>query len=185
MTCIIGIEHKGRVFLGGDSAATNGRLDQSLIREPKVFKKGDFVFGICGSPKILNVLQSSTQIPKKPKGQDDKSYIMNVVVPAITESFKEMGCTVEQGGMTLFEGAVLFGFNGKLYQMQMNFQVITNAFDYDAIGSGANIAKGALHTSRGARDVKKRILEALDASAISNAGVRPPFTIVSTERSFF
>jgi ABC-2 type transport system ATP-binding protein len=82
------------------------------------------------------------------------------------------------------EGVVV-GCHGKLFVIESNFQVITNAYGFDSVGSGSDIAIGSMHASMKERNAKKRMLMALEASSINNAGVRPPFTIVSTSKGLF
>lgn len=184
MTCIVGIEHKNTVWLGGDSAATSGDGSQMLIGDSKVFVNGDVAFGICGSPKVFDPLKF-TKFTKQKRGTDDREFIAKTLVPEIKAAMKEAGCVTEhpQHG-EMFEGAILFGTRGKLYRMECNFQIITDSFGFDSVGSGASIAIGSLHATKTMREPKKRIITALEASAIANAGVRPPFNVVSVKKSW-
>lgn len=181
MTCIVGIQKGNKVWLGGDSAATSGDLGQLLIADKKVFVNDELgvAFGICGSPKIIDPLRF-TKFTKQARHENDREYVSTVLVPEIKEAFKKSGCVIDNPNHgELFEGTILIGAKGKLYRMECNFQLITNAYGFDAIGSGADIAIGSLHATKAANNPKQRILMALEASAIGNAGVRPPFTIVS------
>lgn len=179
MTCIVGIQKGKKVWLGGDSAATGGDGSQMLIADKKVFVNDGIAFGICGSPKIIDPLKY-TKFTRRERGQDDREYVSTVLVPEIKAAFMEAGCVVQhpQHG-ELFEGAILMGVEGKLYRMECNFQLITDAYGFDSVGSGSDIAIGSLHATKNDRDPRKRIIKALEASAIANAGVRPPFAVVS------
>lgn len=44
MTCIVGLAHGGKVYLGADSAGLAGD-ELTPRRDPKVFRVGEFVFG--------------------------------------------------------------------------------------------------------------------------------------------
>jgi len=179
MTCIVGIQRNSRVYLGGDSAATGGDGSQMVIADKKVFVNGDLAFGICGSPKIIDPLRF-TKFPKQKRGQDDREFVAKELVPAIKAAFKESGCVVENPKYgEIFEGAILFGTQGKLYRMESNFQIITDAYGFDSVGSGADIAIGSLHATKKDRDSRRRIITALEAASIANSGVRPPFAIVT------
>lgn len=185
MTCIVGIEGKNTVWLGGDSAATAGDGSQTLIADKKVFVNGDIAFGICGSPKIIDPLMY-TKFAKQKRGEDNREYVATVLVPMIKHAFKEAGCTVEhpEAG-EVFHGEILFGVGGKLYRMQSNFQLITDSQGYASVGSGSDIALGSLHATKKDSNARRRILTALEASALGNAGVRPPFAIVSVRKGWF
>ena len=196
MTCIVGLQSGKSVLIGGDSAGTSGNLSQRILGDKKVFNKGKFVFGVCGLPKVIDAIRYTFDIPEQDKSEEDRAYISATFLPAFKECLKEAGCFAgehdrEESGHEesesnqdnleeVFVGAVLFGYKGKLYRIESNFQIITNAYEFDAVGSGQDIAIGALHSSKKNSNAKKRILSALEASAINNAGVRPPFTIVQT-----
>jgi hypothetical protein len=182
MTCIVGVEHKGTVWLGGDSAATSSDGSQTLIADSKVFVNGSVAFGICGSPKVMDPLKF-TKFTKQKKKQDVREFVANSLIPEIKQAFKKAGCIIEhQEHGELFEGAILFGTDGKLFRMECNFQIITDSHLFDSVGSGANIAIGSLHATVKDSNPKRRILTALKASSIANSGVRPPFKIVSIKK---
>lgn len=187
MTCIVGIEGKNTVWLGGDSAATAGDGSQTLIADKKVFvnANGEVIFGICGSPKLIDPLRY-TVFAKQKRGEDNREFVATVLVPMIKHALKESGCVTEHPEHgEHFQGEVLFGVGGKLYRMQSNFQLITDSQGYASVGSGSDIAIGSLHATRRDSNARRRILTALEASALANAGVRPPFAIVSVRKGWF
>jgi ATP-dependent protease HslVU (ClpYQ) peptidase subunit len=44
MTCIAGVAHEGKVWIGGDSAGVGG-YDLTVRADAKVFTNGEFLFG--------------------------------------------------------------------------------------------------------------------------------------------
>lgn len=177
MTCIVGIEHKGTVYLGGDSAATNSSMDRTIIKDPKVFVRGDVAFGVCGLPKVMDALAHVVKLPSQ-VGGTDRAFLVGELIPAIREGLQKLDCThttAEEG--TYFEGAMLLGYRGKLYELQGNFQLIHSSTGWAAVGSGEALANGAFRSTAHIRDPEERLLAALEA-ACGNAGVAPPFTIV-------
>lgn len=174
MTCIVGMEHKGEVWMGGDSAGTAGNMNQRIRGDKKVFKKGEFLFGFCGSFRMGQLLRHNLQLPPpQAAGVDDATYLVNDFVNAVKVCFSE-GKELPAG----FEGAFLIGYRGHLYNIEGDFQVGQPEAKFDACGSGADVAVGAMHASSGEKNPKKRIQTALEASALNNAAVRPPFTIM-------
>lgn len=176
MTCIVGLVSGDSVFLGGDRAATDGGLGRTLIKEPKVFEKGDVGFGVCGLPKVMDVVQHVVELPPF-NGGDAKAYLVASVVPTVREALKKYECTeTARGGQQQFHGAMLIGFRGRLFLMEGNFQLVEAAKPWAAVGSGQEPALGSLRQSKGlARD---RLIEALEVSAENNAGVAPPFDVI-------
>lgn len=177
MTCICGVVSKGTVYLGGDRAATDGGLNRTLIKEPKVFLKGNIGFGVCGLPKVMDALQHAIELPEHASG-DPKAYLVSLVVPAIRDGLKKFECTEEHNGQQYYHGAMLIGYRGHLYQLEANFQLVEAARGFDAVGSGGEAAMGALRANKKMSDPRKRILDALEVSAEANAGVAPPFDLV-------
>ena len=56
MTCIVGLEHDGKVYMGGDSAAVGG-MDVYPSRIPKVFQAGRYLIGYTTSFRMGQLLQ--------------------------------------------------------------------------------------------------------------------------------
>lgn len=184
MTCIVGLESRNTVYIGGDSAATAGDLSQMIIAEKKVFKRGEFVFGICGTPKVMDTMRFNLVIPENDGSKSDRAYLSSDFIAAFREQLKVDGVLNHdpQHG-EYFQGAFLMGYRGKLYRIESNLQIVTAAYGFDSVGSGADIALGNLHASKGKfSNPKKRIVSALEASAINNAGVRPPFAVVDIRK---
>ena len=178
MTCIVGVVKGDTVWLGGDRAATNGSLTRTIIKEPKIFLKGDIGFGVCGLPKVMDALQHAIELPEHVKG-DDKAYLVSELIPAVREGLKKQDAAHEEPGYgTCFQGAMLIAYRGSLYELQCNFQLVESAEGFRAVGSGGEAAMGALRASRGMDNARKRVLEALQTSAEVNAGVAPPFDVI-------
>lgn len=182
MTCIVGIEHKGEVYLGGDRAATDGGLNRVLIKDPKVFLKGNIGFGICGLPKVIDAVQYGIELPEDTTGGNGKAWLVGHAIPAIREGLKRLECTEEHNGQQYYHGAMLIGYKGHLYQLEANFQLVEAAHGFDAVGSGGEAALGSLRSTKKISDPRKRALEALAVSAEHNAGVAPPFDVIVVKR---
>lgn len=183
MTCIVGVEKGNTVWLGGDSAGTNGALGRTIIKDPKVFVKGDVAFGVCGLPKVMDAIRHAIELPVQDKGDTDRAFLVSTLVPALRDGLKKLDCCQKEGEETVFEGAVLIGYRGKVYNMQGNFQLIHSADGYASVGSGSTLALGSLDATKG-QNPKKRVLAALRAST-KNAGCAPPFVVVTVKKSLW
>ena len=49
MTCIAGLVHEGKVYIGADSAGVSG-YDKTIPVAPKVFRRGGFIVGYTSVP---------------------------------------------------------------------------------------------------------------------------------------
>lgn len=180
MTCIVGLVHQGGVWIGGDSAGIAG-YDLMLRSDPKVFRNGEFVIGYTSSFRMGQLLAHRFQPPKRHADQDVYTYMVTTFVDALRQCFKDGGYATkenerEQGG------TFLVGYEGRLFQIEGDYQVGEPFAGYVACGCGGSVALGALHATAGQRPTD-RIKVALEASEMHNAGVRGPFTIVGPEAS--
>ena len=185
MTCIVGLVDKKRVFLGGDRAATDGGLNRTLLKEPKIFAKGEVGFGVCGLPKVMDALKHGIELPVQTEG-DDKGFLITTLIPAIRDGLVKLDAAGKDtspfggSGEVVFEGAMLVAYRGHLYNLQGNFQLVESAEAYASVGSGSRYALGSFEATKKVRGAKKRVLAALQAST-SNAGCAPPFDTLIIE----
>jgi predicted deacetylase len=71
----------------------------------------------------------------------------------------------------------MVGYQGRLFKIEENFQVLAERRNYMAVGSGESIALGVLYATE-EKDPVTRVLTAMKASAAFNAWVREPFEIL-------
>lgn len=180
MTCIVGIEHDGHVYLGGDSAAAD---DWSILQlsEPKVFKVGNIVLGYCGSIRIGQLLQYGLALPEPTVNQSDMSYLTLDVIDAIRACLHGRGSLRKENEVeeTADSTNLLLGYKGKLYYVDYDLHVGRSRDGYYAIGSGMHIALGSLFTTE-KYDIspEERIKLALEAAENLCPGVKGPFTVI-------
>jgi ATP-dependent protease HslVU (ClpYQ) peptidase subunit len=70
----------------------------------------------------------------------------------------------------------LIGFADRLFEMQSDYQISEPTNGYEAVGSGAKFALGALFVTPHLAP-EMRIEQALQAATCHNAYVRPPYVI--------
>lgn len=178
MTAIVGLEHGSEVFIGGDSACAIG-FDVDVYRDPKVFRVGDIIMGYCGSPRFGQLLRHAVVPPVLRKRSTDEQYVCVYLIAAIRKALEKNGY-VREDATTLSEGdSCILGYRGQVYVVAEDYQALRPVTGIASIGSGSDIARGALWVDP-TPDPRIRIYHALDAASRFNAGVRPPFTIVSS-----
>ncbi len=180
MTCIVGLKHKGRVYLGGDSRATRGWDEVHSLALPKVIRWGDFLIGSCGDYRKLQLVQYSLQPSNQRIEQSDLHYIVTGFAEEARKVFKEQGLSEIENNKESASGAFLVGYRGELYFVGADFAVGVERDSFDAIGSGASYALGALSVLE---DVdlspKKKIKLALQAATRFSNGVDGNYTIIA------
>lgn len=177
MTCIVGVEHNGRVYMGGDSSAVSG-WDIVPTAEKKVFKCEDMLIGYTSSFRMGQLLKYELKIPEH-SNISGVGYLVRDFIPAVRECLKEGGYTKiennrEEGGL------FLMGMGGRLYEIADDFQVLRNMRGMAAVGCGAPYAIGALDVMMRSRrfDPGKAIIKALEIAGTYSAGVCGPYYVV-------
>ncbi|MBK8937137.1 MAG: hypothetical protein IPM79_05715 [Polyangiaceae bacterium] len=175
MTCIVGLVEKKIVYIGADSASVSGWTSR-VTRLPKVFKKGPFLIGYTTSFRMGQLLEHALQVPAQPASErDDMRYMVTVFVEHVRQLLKERGMAKIEANSES-GGQFLVGYRSRLYSVQADFQVNEMADGFDAAGSGAEYALGALAALRGVPPVR-RLKRALEISAHFNMGVCAPFFV--------
>ncbi|MEV5534962.1 hypothetical protein [Streptomyces prunicolor] len=70
MTVIVGLVHRGRTHLAGDSAGSGGS-QLTIRRDPKVFTNGPYVLGFTTSFRMGRLLHHAFEAPH-PEGDLDR-----------------------------------------------------------------------------------------------------------------
>lgn len=174
MTCIVGLVDRKTVYIGADSASVAG-WTRRTTRLPKVFRRGPFLIGYTTSFRMGQLLEHSLAVPAQGNERDDMRYMVTVFAEHVRALLKERGVSkieanAESGGQ------FLVGYRSRLYSVQTDFQVNEMSDGFDAVGSGAEYALGALSALRGSRPAI-RLKRALEISSHFSMGVSPPFFI--------
>lgn len=179
MTCIVGLAHAGKVYLGGDSIALSDDYNACVVTDAKVFIVGNIAFGFAGSFRAGQLIRYGLQIPNHAKNKSDMEYLVVDVVDAIRLLLKDKGA---MGSLENSEeespSQFLVGYKGNLYYIDSDFHVGRIKEGYCAIGIGAPIALGSMFSTDPEMDPCERITTALKASEKWSAAVREPFTII-------
>jgi len=167
MTCIVGIEHEGTVYIAGDSAGVDGCGIRTVRADEKVFVVGGIVYGFTTSFRMGQILRYSF-VPPQRNDKGDMAYLATDFVQEARRCFKEHG--YEQGG------TFLIGYRGHLYRVDEDYQVGRSVDDFQACGAGYEVALGSLFSSVGEPPIDRCKL-ALAASAHFVTSVHGPFNI--------
>lgn len=178
MTCVAGIAERGKVWLGADSAAIYDN-EVDIRSTPKVFVRGAFIVGVSDSWRIINLLAHTFNPPERGKKRSVIRYLCTEFVTALRDCLKDNGCLCRTRGVDTMQAQVLIGYQGRLFDVDEDFQVGEPRKPYLAIGAGAAYALGSLHTTN-TLDVKpeERLGLALSAAEAFSTAVAKPFRIV-------
>lgn len=174
MTCIIGVEHEGKVYMGADSMSTDG-YNKDATRLRKVFRVGEFLIAYTGSFRMGQILQYHLEVRHQQDGETDERYMVVAFVEAVRRCLKEHGYSridsnQEEGG------SFLVGYRDRLYSVYSDFQINSSTTGVAALGAGQDYALGALMALEFMPPVE-RIQRALQISARLSCAVFEPFIV--------
>lgn len=181
MTCIVGLLHKGKVYIGGDSAGVSG-LSIEVRSDTKVFKRGPFIMGFTTSFRMGQLLMCKLKVPKQKKKQKDYDFMVTTFVDAVRKCLKDGGFATKKNEAEI-GGTFIVGYKNNLYYVESDYQVAIPSAPYTAVGCGGTLATGAMYALIGKTNIinpRKVIEKALQAAVQFNGGVRPPFTIIDS-----
>ncbi len=182
MTCIIGYTHKDKVYIAGDSAGIAGYSIQ-IRKDPKVFKNGNFIMGFTTSFRMGQLLMSAKfKVAKQKKNETDYHYMITTFIDAVIKTFTKGGY-IKKENNAVEGGTFLVGYQGKLYEVNSDFQVGEVEENFNSVGCGHDIAKGAMYVLDKNKDLKpeEKLQLALETVSRFSAGVAPPFNVVSSK----
>lgn len=182
MTCIVGLTYASTVYIGADSAGVSG-YDLTVRRDKKLFVNGPYAMGFTTSFRMGQLLQHAFDAPKPPDDAADLHKFM------VTEFINQVRKCLKDGGWSTktneqeTAGTFLVGVRGRLFKVCDDYQVVEADVAYDACGCGESYARAALWTSvnLGVQlNPETRVLTALRCAGMHSAGVREPFSVIST-----
>lgn len=187
MSCVVGLVDEGKVWLGGDAAASDPN-DELVVTytAPKVFRRGQLLLGCVESFRMRDLLEHQFDAPRFRANQDPDDYIFRIVLEEIRRTLVVGGFDLEEevddDDDFMPSGAILLGFKGRLFTIDWDYHIGEVRDHFMAIGAGAPYALGSLHITHELADKfspRLRVTNALRVAAHYCGTVRPPFSVIS------
>lgn len=167
MTCIVGLVDGKDVWLGADSCGGEGNSRQRYKTSKLVAIHGpnglnrSILVGYTSSYRMGNLLAQSAKAECHEVATPD-AWLIDSFVPMLRRLFGKEGFLAkkderEEGG------EMLVALAARLFVVQSDFSVLEPLDGYTAIGSGADVALGALYANRGSPAI--RVQKAVAAAA--------------------
>lgn len=177
MTAIVGLVFEGKVYIGADSAGSDGH-SVTIRKDPKVFRNGNYLFGFTGSFRMGQLLNHAFVPPKYTGEVPLDKFMTTIFVDEVRKCLKDGGYAFKSNEQEL-AGTFLVGTQGRLFLVDTDYQVGESAEGYDAVGCGNIAAAGAMFATKDvAIEPKERVQLALEAAAYHVNSVRGPFTVL-------
>lgn len=177
MTCIAAYKDiNGDIYIGGDSI---GVLDYTYltVKEPKIFRRKNMVFGFTSSFRMGQILQYDFEIPPHHLDMKTNEYLINVFIPKLINKFEESKFSKIEDNQTI-GGQFLIGYDKKIFLISPDFSVLEIQTNYNACGCGEDFAKAAFWMME-KKKIKPndKVITALECAA-EHSLVKPPFHIL-------
>ena len=130
MTCIVGLKHNGKVWIGGDSAGVAG-LSITVRKDPKVFVREKVVIGFTTSFRMGQLLMQKLRVPKRHADTDPFEYM-------ITDFIEADRTRVEQMFLNLLKNAREAMPHGGTITVQTRLNGNTYEIEFADTGHGMN-----------------------------------------------
>ena len=179
MTCIVALRTPNTIYFAGDSLV---KIDNEIftIKQSKIFKRGPHLFGVAGSPRLLNILQYDSDIPDRIPGQSTEDYANISLIDSFRVAFREAGYMEKYGGREQTDSKALFTVDDHIFYLGESLSLIEIEEDYISIGAGASYAMSSLYTTeRSCMKPENRIKKALSTAEKFSPLVSRPFKIIS------
>ncbi len=186
MTVIVGIECKGAVVIGADSACSDTMTELPLkgtkLARIKAYHPIDNqIAGGCGSIRGLQVLQHSFETPARKQDQSLEGWLATEYMVVLRDAYKKAGVLTVKDEVA--EGHnFLLGIGGRLFEVMDDFGFMRSHHGYLATGFGWQVALGALDVlykpMMSPQLGRRTVLQALAASCKHNHFCNWPLRLI-------
>ena len=185
MTCIIGMEKNGVVYIAGDSAGSNSNHDVTVIAEDKIAKRGNLIYGVAGQFRPHQILSYYVDFTDFDEDAELEEFLHQYLIPSFMDSLRDNGALIIEDSEENMWATFLIGYKGKLVLLQRDFGVLSSTNGLLGIGTGGSYALSAVHVldemtkEHGIELPPHELLfKAMESAEIYNGGVRRPFIVM-------
>jgi ATP-dependent protease HslVU (ClpYQ) peptidase subunit len=167
MTAIVGIQGKGWAVIAADSMTTYDDKPYYAKGMDKAVRKGDYVFAFAGDAIAGNIAEFLWTPPKFIKTMPLDAFIQVKVLPSLRDAMKEHGYEPDAIKDPNAGFDALICVNGVVYEIDEEYMWSRDDRGLYAVGSGGQLALGALATGFSKNSIKAAEFAARRAIKIS------------------
>ena len=167
MTAIVGIQGKGWAVIAADSMTTYDDKPYYAKGVDKAVRKGDYVFAFAGDAIAGNIAEFLWTPPKFIKTMPLDAFMQVKVLPSLRDAMKEHGYEPDSIKDPNAGFDALMCLNGVIYEIDEEYMWSRDDRGLYAVGSGGQLALGALATGFSKNSVKAAEFAARRAIKIS------------------
>lgn len=183
MSLVVAIKDKDRIVLGADKqASTGGTKDHTNTKIWKLEELPGAIIGSVGSARASQIIQYSQVIDKNLVTESiDTPFVVRVLAPTLANGLRNNGIVVDHADGSkcdMMPNAFIFAYKNKAWTIWHDLSV-SEIEDYFAIGSGSDVARGALFATQD-RNPFDRIVTCIEAAAESTLYVDNGIDLLAT-----
>jgi ATP-dependent protease HslVU (ClpYQ) peptidase subunit len=145
MTTLVAVQGDGWTVLGCDSRISDEDGRFAVSKDPKIVDNNGILIASCGSSRTANILHYGYVQPKPLAKENLNNFVTSKFIPAMRKNFIDAGIDMkEDGEVAENDGGILISVRGELYAVQSDYSWDTDIRGVYAMGSGGDIALGAL-----------------------------------------
>jgi ATP-dependent protease HslVU (ClpYQ) peptidase subunit len=167
MTAIVGIQGKGWAVIAADSMTTYDDKPYYAKGMDKAVRKGDYVFAFAGDAVAGNIAEFLWTPPKIIKTMSLDAFMQIKVLPSLRDAMKEHGYEPDAIKDPNAGFDALICLSGIIYEIDEEYMWSRDDRGLYAVGSGGQLALGALATGFSKNSMKAAEFAARRAIKIS------------------
>ena len=177
MTCIIGYKHNGKAYVGADSLGSNG-WTKAQYDTPKLFEVHGMVIGYTTTYRFGQILQHHLpeMLPKAPP----YAFLVESVVPEMRHLLSAHGAKRTDNGIDA-GGNCIIGYKGEVYELQNDFSILKPTNGIACVGSGVQVAYGAM-LALTTKDPRAKVRRALEVASEAVTSVGGDLTVMEVPK---
>jgi hypothetical protein len=154
MTVVIALKDMaGNLLMGADKNMTAG-YKVATLHNPKIWRQKDgvgnwWMFGVSGNISLNQVIRYRVPLPTLEPGKDEDpvGILTSEWMPQLYKGMREIGAVLrkDQNSAERPDGGIILGLKGEIYSIA-GFSIAHLDVQFHTIGSGGEVAFGALHT---------------------------------------
>ena len=167
MTAIVGIQGKGWAVIAADSMTTYDDKPYYAKGMDKAVRKGDYMFAFAGDAVAGNIAEFLWTPPKLIKTMPLDAFVQVKVLPSLRDTMREHGYEPDVIKDPNAGFDALICLNGVIYEIDEEYMWSRDDRGLYAVGSGGQLALGALATGFSKNSIKAAEFAARRAIKIS------------------
>lgn len=190
MTTLLGYQSSTWACIGSDSQISDDKRKYISSKGfQKLFINDEYIIGVAGDLRVINILTSSF-VPPIPDVKNLDRFMTTAFIRSLKDTFVEE-CEGEEVGEVMKGNVFSVAVKGALYEIGVEYEILRIQNDsISAAGTGSLVALGALHAliQDSSKDqkadrsyVKLMISKALKIASHYDVHTSPPFHVHFSE----